>query len=239
MIIIECSDNHRKKREPVKKLILKFVKLIVGLSIMGTAMAMSYQSYLGLAPWDVLNDGVGLVLGIQVGTASIVFGVVILAIDVIFKEKVGFGTIINMVMIGGVCNIVLDLGFIPGFSQSGTWEHLVPRLALCIGSMVLMSFGMYLYMSEELGAGPRDTLMVMMTKRLPLSVGGVRVVVEGCVFVLGYLLGGRVGLGSVVLVLLGGPIMEIMFRLFKFDVRQVKNQTILETLADFKAALHR
>ena len=223
----------------MKTLAVKFVKLIIGLTIMGFGMAMAVQANLGLSPWDVLNDGVAGIMGVQIGTASILFGLVILAIDLLFREKVGFGTFINILMIGGMCNVALSLDIIPSYALSEGLEHLAPRLALCVGSMFLMSFGMYLYMSVGLGAGPRDTLMVTLTKRLPLSVGGVRVIVEGLAFLIGWLLGGKVGLGSIVLVLLGGPIMELIFRAFKFNVKQLENQTIAQTIRDFRKALSR
>jgi len=221
----------------MKKLLLKTLKLALGLIIMGFSVAMSVHSNLGLSPWDVLHDGLSRLMGVQIGTASILLGFVILAFDIAFKEKVGFATFINILVVGGVCNLVLSSKILPDYFQYQGLEHLIPRLALCIGSMILISFSMYLYMDVQWGAGPRDTLMVMLTRRTPLSVGGVRLSVEGIAFIAGFLMGGKIGLGSVILVALGGPIMGMMFRLLRFDVTKLKNESIPETIKIWRTAM--
>lgn len=218
------------------KFVKKLAILMCGLIIMGFGTAMSFQSNMGLSPWDVLNHGLSVVTGLEVGKANILCGFLILIIVMLCREKVGFGTFINILVIGSVLDLVLAIGIIPSFGASQGYENIVPRLALCVGSMFFMSLGMYLYMSVQLGAGPRDSLMVMLTKRTPLRVGMVRVIIEGIAFVVGWLLGGKIGIGSVILVLLSGPIMELVFRLFKFDVKKVHNQSINDTLAEIRGA---
>ena len=223
----------------MKKLLLKTLKLAAGLIIMGFSLAMSVHSNLGLSPWEVLNDGISRHMGVQIGTAGIVVGFLILAFEIAFKEKVGLATFLNILVVGSVCNLVLSSGILPDYFECQGLEHLIPRLALCIGSMILVSFSMYLYMDVQWGAGPRDTLMVMLTRKTPLKVGAVRFSVEGIAFIAGFLMGGKIGLGSVVLVALGGPIMGVMFKLLRFDVTQLKNESIPETIKVWRAAMSR
>lgn len=216
------------------KYLKKLFVLMMGLSMMGVGVAMSYQAYIGLPPWDVFHDGISKVVGLEIGKVNIIVGMLILVVVVACREKIGFATFINILTVGSVCDLVVAFNIIPSFRMYEGYEFFVPRAAMCVGSLLFLSLGMYFYMSVQLGAGPRDTLMVMLTRRTKMRVGAVRLAVEGSVFVAGWLLGGKIGVGSVIQVLLGGPVMEIIFRLFKFDVTKLRNSTMAETIADIR-----
>ena len=254
-----CYTNKVKRNRQVpvggsamKAIVKKFIRLVIGLAIMSFGSAMALQANMGMEPWDVLNHGVSVFLkdvtigGVQVftfGRANITIGFSILFIDLLFKEKVGFGTFINILICGNIIDLVTG-ALIPGFALLPDYtacatmtEHLVPRLLLCVFSVVPAAYGMYVYMSAKLGSGPRDGLMCVVTRRLPkVPVGAIRVVLEGMALIIGWLLGGTVGVGTIILVCSSGPVMQLIFKLAKFDVKELRNETIPETLAAIRAA---
>lgn len=236
----------------MKAIVKKFLRLLVGLTIMSFGSAMALQANLGMEPWDVLNHGVsvalqGITLGgtpvFTFGRANITIGILILIIDVLCKEKVGFGTFINILICGNIIDLVTG-ALIPGFALlpdytlcTGLTEHLAPRLLLCVGSLLPAAYGMYFYMSARLGSGPRDGLMCVVSRRCSrLPVGGIRVILEGLALVTGWLLGGTVGVGTIILVALSGPVMQLIFRLTHFDVKALRNETIPETIQEIRRA---
>lgn len=236
----------------MKAIVKKFIRLLVGLAIMSFGSAMALQANLGMEPWDVLNHGVSVFLqditvgGVQVftfGRANITIGFIILFIDLFYKEKVGFGTFINILICGNIIDLVTG-ALIPGFALlpdytacASMTEHFLPRLLLCAFSVFPAAYGMYVYMSAKLGSGPRDGLMCVVTRRLPkVPVGGIRVLLEGLALILGWALGGTVGVGTIILVCASGPVMQMIFKLAKFDVKELRNETIPETLAAIRVA---
>lgn len=239
----------------MKPIIKRFVRLLIGLCVMSFGSAMALVADLGMEPWDVLNDGMARFLqghlGIQLsngadlitfGRANIAIGLTILLIDVLFHEKVGFGTFINILLCGNIVDLCTG-DMLPGFALLPDYRglplevSLVPRLILCVLSLIPAAYGMYIYMSARLGSGPRDGLMCVVKRRSnKIPVGGVRVLLEGCALVLGWILGGTVGLGTIILVMLSGPVMQVIFKLHKFDVQQLKNETIPETIAAVRKA---
>lgn len=254
-MMIFSPDFHLWRRF-MKKIVLKFIRLLVGLAIMSFGSAMALVADLGMEPWDVLNDGmakflqghIGITLPngadlVTFGRANITIGLIILLIDVLCKEKVGFGTFINILICGNIVDFCTGdmfpgLALLPDYRGLPLTVSLVSRLILCVLSLLPAAFGMYVYMSARLGSGPRDGLMVVLTKRLKKwPVGGIRVLLEGCALMLGWILGGRVGIGTIILVLLSGPVMQVIFKLASFDVRQLRHETIPETVAAIRAAL--
>lgn len=162
----------------------KFARLILGLAVMSFGSAMALVADLGMEPWDVLNDGmakflqghIGITLSngadlITFGRANITIGLIILLIDVLCGEKVGFGTFINILLCGNIVDLCTG-DLIPGFALLPDYRGLamsvsfLPRLILCVLSLIPAALGMYIYMSARLGSGPRDGLMCVLTRKL-------------------------------------------------------------------------
>lgn len=214
----------------MKSLIIRFVKLFFGFFLLAVGIAFSFNAGLGLSPWDVLNHGVSKVLPITMGQASIVIGLIILAYDVLSKERIGFGTFLNILCIGPMFDLLIAYRLIP------TASTLPGQLLLLVIALVLMALGMYFYMSADLGSGPRDTLMVILTRRLPFSIGVCKLGLEAIAVALGFLLGGSVGIGTLISVVIGGPVTQFFFRLFHYDPTAHKNETMSETLRTLRSA---
>lgn len=202
----------------------RFVRLLVGLCFYGIGVAFNVSSGLGLAPWTVLNHGLSIQVGIKIGQAGQLMGLAILLIDLILREPIGFGTIGNMYFIGSVTDLVLDAGIIP------TQVGLPLRALYLLLGMVITVFATFFYMSAGLGAGPRDSLMVGCTKRTQkLQVGTVRMLLEGSAVLIGWLMGGSVGLGTLACAFGMGPLTQIIFKRFSYNVRSVHQESIFET----------
>jgi uncharacterized membrane protein YczE len=146
-------------------------------------------------------------------------GALIVALVFLLGEKIGLGTIFNMFMIGLFMDLILFLDFIPLFNHFwiGTLVHIL--------GLFIISLGTYFYISSAFGAGPRDSLMVAITRKTGLPVGLCRGIVEISVVLIGWLLGGMVGLGTVISAFSIGFCVQITFRLLRFDPTQVKHET--------------
>ena len=213
----------------MKKLAAGIIRLMGGFFLLSLGIVLNCQAGLGLAPWDVLSQGLSRILSpMTMGQASMASGLVILLFDVLVRERIGVGSVLNMIFIGTFIDLLNAvngrLGLIPAA------ENLWTGLLLLALSFPFMAVGMYLYMSPRLGAGPRDSMMVAIKRRTPVPVGVCRMVIEAAVLVVGWLMGGTVGIGTVVLVLGNGPAMQLCFRLFRFDVAAEPNQSLADTL---------
>lgn len=211
----------------------KLVILLVGFVILALASVFIYQANIGLGPWDALHDGIDKRTFLSYGQASILVGLIILIFDFLAKERLGFGTLFNIFVIGWLIDAFLAAGIVPRMSGA-----LLPGILYAFIGMTLLAVGVWIYVSAALGAGPRDSLMVILTRKTKLSVGVCRAIAEASALVLGWLLGGQIGVGTVIMALLGGPLMQLVFKLAHFDIKKVHHQTFSETIkliaADFK-----
>ncbi|WP_303867862.1 YitT family protein [Acetobacterium wieringae] len=199
--------------------ILRFIKLNFGLFLYGLGIIVTMRANVGYAPWEVLHSGISQTIGVSIGLVNTAVGALIVAIVFLLGEKIGLGTIFNMFMIGLFMDLILYLDFIPLFDNF--W---IGTLVLIIG-LFIISLGTYFYISSAFGAGPRDSLMVAVTRKTGLPVGLCRGILEVSVVLIGWLLGGMVGLGTVISAFAIGFCVQITFKLVKFDPTQVKHET--------------
>jgi len=171
----------------MKSIISKIVRLMVGYFLYGLGIVLTVNAHQGLVPWSVFHQGLSLQVHITMGVATQVVGIVILVLDIIFGERLGWGTIGNVVFIGTFIDLIM----------SNNWIPIPENIAICYGmivvGMAVMAFATYSYLSAQLGAGPRDGLMIALTKRANISVGLIRNLIEVVVLIAGYFMGGSVG----------------------------------------------
>lgn len=177
-------------------------QLAVGLVLYGVTLAMMIRSTLGNASWDVLHQGMARYLPISIGTAVIVMSLVVLLLWIPLREKPGLGTVANALLVGLVADRALALVPAP--------DDLWLRGCLVLGGVVLNGLATALYLGSQLGPGPRDGLMTGLHRRTGVSVGVVRTGIEVTVVALGWLLGGVVGLGTLLYTLSIGPLVQLM-----------------------------
>ena len=167
---------------------------------MGLGIALMADADLGLGPWDVLHQGLARHTGLSLGVLNIAVGAVVLLLWVPLRQRPGTGTVLNVLVIGVVVDLALAVLPEPG--------PLAVRTAAMLAGVVLMGIGSGLYIGAGLGPGPRDGLMTGVAAR-GHSVRSVRTALELTVLVLGWLLGGTVGVGTVVLAVAIGPLVQV------------------------------
>jgi uncharacterized membrane protein YczE len=195
------------------------MKLNFGLFLYGLGIIVTMRANVGYAPWEVLHSGISQTLGVSIGLVNTAVGAVIVAVVFLLGEKVGLGTIFNMFMIGLFMDLIIFLDFIPLFNNF--WFG---TLVLILG-LFIIALGTYFYISSAFGAGPRDSLMVAVTRKTGLPVGLCRGILEVSVVLIGWFLGGMVGLGTVISAFAIGFCVQITFKLLKFDPTEVKHET--------------
>ena len=183
----------------------RWFKLLAGLVCFGIGIAFMKQSQLGLSPWEVLHDGLAKVSGAQIGTVSIFIGILVLLLWIPIREKPGIGTILNILIIGTATNLMLLVT--PLASQ------LPLQIFWLVTGLLGIGLGSALYLGSRLGAGPRDGLMMAFYRRSGWSIRLVRSVLESSVLLVGWLLGGKIGVGTLAFAFGIGPLIQFMFRL--------------------------
>jgi uncharacterized membrane protein YczE len=182
-------------------------QLFLGLFLYGVSMAFMVESGLGLTSWDVFHQGVSKATGISFGTVVILAGIPILLLWIPLRQRPGFGTVANLIVIGLVVDGALAI-LVPGESPA-------MRITYLITGILLNGVATGLYIGSNLGAGPRDGLMTGIVGRFPrLSIRLVRTGIELLVLGVGFLLGGTVGLGTIAYALAIGPLAQLFIPVF-------------------------
>lgn len=181
---------------------------MVGLVVFGLGIALMVEAGLGLGPWEALNQGIAIQTGQQIGTISVLLGIPILALWWPLGERPGVGTLLNVVSIGTATNVGIAL--LPTPSTAATPEALAVRVAMMGLGVLVIAVGSALYLSTDLGPGPRDGLMTGLHHRFGWSIRRSRTIVELVVLGIGWALGGTVGLGTVVFALGIGPLVQLL-----------------------------
>ena len=192
----------------------RLLKLSLGLTAYGISMVMMLQSDLGLMPWDVLHQGIALQGDWPMGRVTIAVSVVVLLLWIPIRQKPGFGTVCNAIVIGLVFDTVNGL-----IGDRLLDAPMSTRVTLMAAGILLNAVATGAYLGALLGPGPRDGLMTGLVRRTGRSVRLVRTLIEGSVVVGGFLLGGTLGIGTIAYVVLIGPLIQHVMPWF--DTRRV------------------
>lgn len=200
----------------------------LGALVSAVGIVLMLQANVGLEPWSVLQEGMSSTFGITYGTASMIVGAVVVAVSLLCGEPIGLGTILNIILCAIFIDGLLALGWIP--QMDTLWGGL---LMLAAGLEILV-IGTWLYMRTALGSGPRDSLMVALARKTGRSVGICRATVEIAVIVAGWLLGGQVGVGTVISAVGLGSLFNLNFKLLRFQASELRQESILETMRSLR-----
>lgn len=206
------------------KIIKRVMKLLLGLALYATGIVMTINANLGLAPWDVFHQGLSNIFGITMGQASICVGIALVIMDTLLGERIGWGTLSNMILIGVFMDILMLNHLVPVF------QSVVPRFVMMLLGVFTIGIASYFYISTGLGSGPRDGLMVALTKKTTKSVRFLRNCIELSVLAVGYAFGGSVGIGTVIMALSTGHFIQFAFKLFKYNLKDTKHRFIDEDI---------
>ena len=211
--------------------VIRTLRLIFGLFLYALGIFLSIQANIGLAPCEAFSMGGSYLTHLSYGDIVVITGFIIIAIDYVLKEKIGFGTILNAILIGKFVDLIQFFNIIPMMSNFwlGLLMLLLGQVVICVAS--------YFYIGAALGCGPRDALMVALGKRLPkIPIGAIRGLIEGSVLLVGWLLGAKVGIGTVISAFGIGFILQFTFKLLRFDVKKIKHESITDTIKELSLA---
>lgn len=204
--------------------ISRLASSLFGLILFGFGVHLYIQANIGLSPWAAFTMGLSYATGQSFGNISIIIGLVVLFLSIALKEKFGLATLLNIIIIGKMVDFFLASGLVPKMTT-----FMSGALTLVVGQ-IIVSIATYFYIRPGLGSGPRDALMIALGKQFPsIPIGPIRGALEGTVLFMGWLLGAKVGFGTLLFVLTITFILQGVFNLLKFDVKAVKHETIKET----------
>ena len=185
-----------------------FIVIQIGFALFWLSIATMIRSNLGTSPWAVLEVAVSGLTGITPGRMSIIVGFAVLLIALVLREKVGWGTLSNILFIGLWEDMFL--GMIPSMEN-----NLLIQGAMLLAAIFTMGIASAIYIGVDAGAGPRDSLMLAFHRTTGISIRLGRAIIEITVVAVGWFLGGPLGFGTVIFALLIGPAVQRSFKLFK------------------------
>ena len=192
-------------------LVARWVALLVGLFLFALAIVCQLESGLGLSPWDVLHQGIAEHTPLSFGAANVVVGVVVMAVAWALGATIGFATVANSVLVGAFVQALTAIGAVDSLAD----DPLGVRIALLVVAMPIYGVASALYLGAGMGAGPRDSPMVVVGARTHRRLGVVRAGIELLALAVGFALGGTVGIGTVVFAVSIGPALEAGFWLLR------------------------
>ena len=205
------------------ELLRKMPSLLFGLFLFAAGVVANLYSGLGMAPWGVLNVGIVNYTSLTLGQASQLVGLAVLVIGWVMGFAPGLGTLANMYFVGLFIDSIISWGLIP------IPADVIGQVAMLFLSVGLIGVASYFYLRVRLGAGPRDGLMMGLVRKLDRPVSTIRGAIEVTVLVMGYVLGGPVGIGTLVTALTTGYAVQLAFKLGGYD-KNAKHANLVELL---------
>ena len=203
-----------------------FHSAVTGQLLCAVSIVFMLQANIGTSPWNVLKQGLSSASGMSFGAIDVFLNVVIILTAVLLGERIGFGSLFCVFLPGPVIDFILRRELIP-------LQSTLPGGLLFLGiGMELMELSTWIYMREELGEGPRDALMVALSRKTGKSAGFCRVFLDGAVVTLGWLLGGQVGIGTIASMFGIGTCIGLTFRAAGIDPKKLHQEDLAKTLAN-------
>ncbi|MBQ7677933.1 MAG: hypothetical protein IJT32_06840 [Lachnospiraceae bacterium] len=206
-----------------QKIIMEWVRIIAGLFIFSFGVHLTIYANIGLAPWDCLGMGLSYHTPFNYGLSMTMIAVIVLGVDIILRERIGFGTIIDAMLTGNFVQFFNSINPLP--LNGNIWVG----IALMFVGFVFMALGMAVYMKSEQCCGPRDALLVGLGKRMSkIPIGIVEVLLWAVVLLAGWLLGGPVGIGTIISTFGAGLVMQLVYSVIRFEPRELRHRSVAE-----------
>lgn len=208
-----------------KALIKNTLQTVVGLFIFAFGQYFCVSADIGLAPWDCLAMGLSKHIPLNFGNCCSVISLTIVLIDILMKEKIGMGTLLDAILVGQFVNffrftnILLPLVF----------HNTLTGIAFMLCGLFIMALGQTIYMSSGIGCGPRDALMVGIGKRIKkVPISFVMFLIQFIVVLIGWPLGGPIGIGTIISVVFAGVSMQIVYLMLRIELRDIVHIDIIK-----------
>ena len=200
-----------------------WLRIVLGLLVFAFGVHLTIFANIGLAPWDCLGMGISYHTPLNYGLSMTLIAVTVLIIDIVLKEKIGYGTIIDALLTGNFIQIFNNINPLP--LNTNIWLGIV----IMVIGFIFMALGMAIYMKSEQCCGPRDALLVGLGKRMPkIPIGIVEVALWAAVLLIGWLLGGPVGIGTLISTFGAGLVMQLVYSLMHFEPRKLNHRGVME-----------
>ncbi len=208
-----------------KEILKNSLSAALGLLCFAVGVYFTIQANIGVSPWDAFELGLSGTFGIMYGTASIIVSIVIIVIDIFLHEKIGIGMFLDALLVGKTVDLLNYLNLIP------LQHSLVTSLLLMVAGLFLMGFSQYFYMRAGLGCGPRDTLLVGLARRITkIPIGVISIILLAVVTFLGWILGGPIGIGTLICAFCVGPTMQLSFKIVHFEPTSIEHQDVISSM---------
>ena len=210
------------------KLVLKMPSLFFGFFLFALAILLALYSKLGMSPWDVLHMGIVNHSVLSFGQTTQLVGFTIIMFSVFLGVIPGIGSVLNMIFIGGFIDLIDNTRILK------TPGSMVGKIIMLIAAILIMGIATFFYLRVELGAGPRDGLMEGLVRKLNKPVWMIRGSIEIVVLIIGFLLGGPVGIGTLLLAGAIGPSVQFAFKLGKYDSKKAQHMNLISLYKNIK-----
>ena len=211
------------------KPISSLFRIIFGLVIYSFGVYLTIYANIGLAPWDCLGMGITKHTPLNYGSSMVLIGVCAIVIQLILRERIGFATLFDALITGLLIQFFIDISPYP--ENHSLWLGIVFMLF----GFLFIALGMYVYMKAEQGYGPKDGLLIAIGKRMPkIPIGVVEMLLWTAVTFAGWLLGGSVGIGTVISTFGAGAVMHLFFDVIGFEPRKMEHKSVIETIRILK-----
>lgn len=213
-------------------IIKKLPKLFIGFALCALGITLMLTADIGLNPWGTFTSGLKSITHLSFGRLSQLIGFSIIILTIPLKVVPGVGTVLNMIFIGMFIDIFKSLSFM---IQPSTF---ILQLFMCLVGLIVFSYGVYMYISCGLGAGPRDGLMLALIKITGKTATVIKPAIEITVTALGLLLGGPLGIGTVLVAFLGGKILDMIFTMKDYDPKATEHKNLVHLSMEIKALMN-
>lgn len=219
------SSPTSTRSESKKGVLTGWLRILIGLLIYSFGVYLTIYANIGLAPWDCLGMGIAKHTPLNYGGSMVLISVCAIIIQLILHERIGFATLFDALMTGNIVQILCDISQYP--DNHSLWLGIVFMLF----GFLFIVLGMYVYMKAEQGCGPKDGLLIAIGNKMPkMPIGLVEILLWAVVTLLGWLLGGSVGIGTVISIFGAGVVMHMFYSVIHFEPRALKHKSLTETL---------
>lgn len=219
------GSSGKSSRKSADIIVRQFLKILLGLSIYSFGVYLTIYANIGLAPWDCLAVGISRHVPLNYGGTMVAISLTAVILQLLLRESIGFATLFDALLTGNLTQLLCDISPYP--ENHSLWFG----IAYMLFGFLFIALGMYVYMKVEQGCGPKDGLLIAIGKRLPkIPIGVVEILLWAVVTLFGWLLGGTVGIGTLISTFGAGTVMHLFYRLVNFEPRELKHKSIAETL---------
>lgn len=221
----DSSQPTSNVRNDLQQFLKNVLRILFGLAIYSFGVYLTIYANIGLAPWDCLAVGISRHTPLNYGGAMAAVSLAAIVIQLLLHERIGIATVLDAIITGNLTQLFCNISPYP--DNHSLWLGII----FMIFGFLFIALGMFVYMSAEYGCGPKDGLLIAIGKRLPkIPIGIVEILLWVVVTLIGWLLGGTVGIGTVISMFGSGMVMHLFYRIIHFDPRALHHRSISEML---------